>query len=114
MGAVSAFPGTPLAPNLEIRHLLFGFSGDELLVVPRVFVYLSNVLKFQICVMRDKHRHRQILPGAVGLIAATKSRLRLYLPLLAKRFLSSRRRRYFRRQWGPLAPSAAFCLSFDL
>ena len=102
------FRAAPLAPTLTIRHLLFGFSNDELLIVPLVFVYLLNVLKFQIWVMRNNHRYRQVPPGAVGLIAATKSRLRFYLPLLAKRFLSSRRRRYFKRQWGPLASSAAF------
>ena len=50
--------------------------------------------------MRNNHRYCQVPPGAVGLIAATKSRLRFYFPLLAKRFLSSRRRRYFMRQWG--------------
>ena len=94
------FRAAPLAPTLTICHLLFGFSNDELLVVPLVFVYLLNVLKFQIWVMRNNQRYRQVPPGAVGLIAATKSRLRFYLPLLAKRFLSSRRRRYFKRQWG--------------
>ena len=95
------FRAAPLAPTVTIRHLLFGFSNDELLVVPLVFVSLLNVLKFQIWVMRNNHRYRQTPPGAVGLIAATKSRLRFYLPLLAKRFLSSRRPRYFKRQWGP-------------
>ena len=94
------FRAAPLAPTLTIRHLLFGFYNDELLVVPLVFVYLLNVLKFQIWFMRNNHRYRQVPPGAVGLIAATKSRLRSDLLLLAKRFLSSRRRRYFKRQWG--------------
>ena len=96
----SLFRAAPLAPTLTIRHLPFGFSNDELLVVPLVFVYLLNVLKSQIWVMRTNHRYRQVPPGAVGLIPATKSRLRFYLPLLAKRFLSSRRRRYFKRHWG--------------
>ena len=89
------FRAAHLAPALEVRHLLFGFSEAELAVVPRVFVYVLNVLEFQIC-----HRHRQVAPGAVGLIAATKARVRFYLPLLAKRFVSARRRRYFARQWG--------------
>ena len=31
-----------------LRHVFFGFSPDELLVVPRVFVYLLHVLKFLI------------------------------------------------------------------
>ena len=94
------FRATPFSPTLTIRYLLFGFSNDELLVVPLVFVYLLNVLKFQIWVMRNNHRCHQVPPGAVGLIRATKSRLRFYLPLLAKRFLSSRRRSYFKRLWG--------------
>ena len=94
------FRAAPLALTLTIRHLLFGFSNDELLVVPLVFIYLLNVLKFQIWVMRNNHHYRQVPAGTVGLVAATKSPLRFYLPLLAKRFLSSRRRRYFKRQWG--------------
>ena len=61
------FQAAPLAPTLTIRHLLFGFSNDELLVVPLVFVYFLNVLKFQIWVMRNNHRYRQVPPGAVGL-----------------------------------------------
>ena len=39
------FRAAPLAPTLTICHRLFGFSNDELLVVPLVFVYLLNVLK---------------------------------------------------------------------
>ena len=38
------FQAAPLAPTQAIRHILFGFSNDELLVVPLVFVYLLNVL----------------------------------------------------------------------
>ena len=87
-------------PPLQFAIFFFGFSNNELLVVPPAFVYLLNVLKFQIWVMRNNYRYHQVPTWAVGLIAATKSRLRFYLPLLAKRFLSSRRRRYFKRQWG--------------
>ena len=39
-------------------------------------------------------------PSAVCLIAKFKQRLRFYLPLFFKRFVSVRRRRYFVRQWG--------------
>ena len=67
-----------------------------------VFVYLVNVLMFQIWVIRN-HRYRQVAPGAVGLIAATRARVRFSLPLLAKRFVSVIRRRYFERQWGLLS-----------
>jgi len=37
---------SPLAPSLCVRHLLFGFAGDELRCVPKVFTYLLNVLNF--------------------------------------------------------------------
>ena len=94
------FRAAPLAPTLEPRHLLFGFSDDELRVVPRVFVYLLNVLKFNIWMTRNNYRYRQVAPGAVGLIAATRARLSSFLPILARRFISSRRRRYFTSQWG--------------
>lgn len=38
----------PLAPSILLCHVLFGFNPDELLVIPRVFVYLLHVLKFLI------------------------------------------------------------------
>ena len=79
------FRAAPLAPTLTIRHLLFGFSNDELLVV-RLVPDLG-------------HRYRQVAPRAVRLIAAFKSRFSSPFPFLAKRFLSTRRRRYFKRQW---------------
>ena len=34
------FLASPLSPSFLVRHVLFGFSEDELRVVPRVFVYL--------------------------------------------------------------------------
>ena len=40
------FISSPLAPSLTCRHALFGFSSDELLVVPRIFVYILGVCKF--------------------------------------------------------------------
>ena len=100
MGPLSAFACCALGSHSETAHLLFGFSDEELCVGSRVFVYLFNVLKFQIWVMRNNHRHRQLAPGAVGLIAATKARVSFFVPLLAKSFVSARRRRYFARQWG--------------
>ena len=38
-------------------------------------------------------------PGAVGLLSSLKARLRFYLPLFFKRFLSARRQHFFFRQW---------------
>ena len=40
------FLASPLCPSFLVRHALFGFSADELSVVPRVFVYMLNVCKF--------------------------------------------------------------------
>ena len=40
------FPSSSLAPAITARHVLFGFSSDELLCVPRVFCYLLSLLKF--------------------------------------------------------------------
>ena len=37
---------SPAAPSLEVRHLLFGFSARELRIIPKVFSYLLNVVKF--------------------------------------------------------------------
>ena len=79
------YRAAPLAPTILLRHVLFGFNPDELLVVPRVFVYF---------------RFRSVRPGAVSLLACLKSRLQFYLPSLFKRFVSRRRKRYFLRQWG--------------
>lgn len=37
-----------MCPVILCRHVLFGFSPDELRVTPRIFVYLLNVCKFVI------------------------------------------------------------------
>ena len=94
------FRAAPLSPTILLRHVLFGFSPDELLVVPRVFVYLLNALKFLRWCQRNDFRFRSIKPGAVPLLAGLKARLRFYLPLFFKRFISTRRKRFFLRQWG--------------
>ena len=52
------FLASPLSPSLLVRHVLFGFSEDELHVIPWVFVYLLNISKF--CVWwarKDFHFH---------------------------------------------------------
>ena len=94
------FLASPLAPPITIRHVLFGFHPDELAAVPRVFVYLLHVCKYLIWWQRNDYRFRSVRPSAAGLIATIKARARFYIPLLFKRFRSSRRRRYFLRQWG--------------
>ena len=94
------FVASPLCPSLLARHVLFGFSSDELRVVPRVFVYLLNVCKFFVWWARNDFRFRDVRPSAVEVIERVKSRVRFYLPLFFRRFRSARRRRYFTRQWG--------------
>ena len=91
---------SPLAPSISLRHALFGFSSDEMRCVPRVFCYLLNVCKYLVWLQRNDHRFRSEPPSAVHLISGIKARLRFYLPLYFKRFNSSRRRKYFLRQWG--------------
>ena len=94
------FRASPLAPSIEARHLLFGFSTDDFMCIPRVFAYLLNVCKYFIWVQRNDFRFCGKPPSALGLLACIKSRVRFYLPLFYKRFISSRRRRFFGRQWG--------------
>lgn len=94
------FSCSSLSPSLLCRHVLFGFSADELLCVPRIFVYMLNVCKYFIWRARNDFRFRDVRPGAVIVIEHVKSRVKFFLPLFFKRFKSSRRRRYFHRQWG--------------
>ena len=89
-----------MCPALLCRHVLFGFSSDELVVTPRVFVYLLNLCKYFIWHSRNDFRFRAVRPGAAAVIARVKSRLRFHLPIFFKRFQSARRRRFFHRQWG--------------
>ena len=94
------FCASPLSPSILVRHVLFGFSSDELRVVPRVFVYLLNVCKFCIWWARNDFRFRRVRPSAVDVMDRVKARLRFHLPLFFRRFSSERRRRFFVRQWG--------------
>ena len=79
---------------------LFGFSSDELRVVPRVFVCLLNVCKFCIWWARNDFRFRSVRPSAIDVMDRVKARLRFHLPLFFRRFSSDRRRRFIVRQWG--------------
>ena len=80
--------------------LLFGFSSDELTVVPRVFVYLLFVLKYCIWSQRNDFHFHSVAPSTIGLLAGVKAHVRFHLPLFFKRFHSYRRRHYFLCQWG--------------
>ena len=94
------FRFSSLFPSLVCRHVLFGFSPDEVRSIPRIFVYMLNVCKFSIWKVRNDFRFRDVPPGAFVVIEMVKSRVRFFLPLLFKRFKSSRHRRLFHRQWG--------------
>ena len=89
-----------MSPVLTVRHALFGFSSDELRLLPRIFCYILNVCKFFIWHSRNDFRFRDLRPGFVPAIERVKSRVRFNLPLFFKRFKSLRRQRYFHRQWG--------------
>ena len=90
---------SPSFGPILLRHVRFGFSEDELLCVRRFFVYALNVCKFSIWVARNYFRLRDVQPGAIAVLERIKSRLCFHLPLLFRRFKSSRRKRYFARQW---------------
>ena len=94
------FCASPLSPSILVRHVLFGFSSDELRVVPRVFVYLLNVRKFSIWWARNDFCFHCVRPSAVDVMDRVKAHLRFHLPLFFNRFSSDRRRRFFVRQWG--------------
>ena len=94
------FSFSPSCPSLLCRHVLFGFSPGELRRVPRVFVYVLCVCKYFIWLARNDFRFRGLRPGALLVIEKVKARVKFHLPLFFRRFKSSRRRRYFHRQWG--------------
>ena len=111
------FQASPLGPPITVKHMLFGFSSDELLCVPRVFSYLLNLCKFLVWCQQNDHRFRSVTPSALKLLACLKSRASFYLPLFFKCFVSQRRCRYFHRQWGAngivgLVTNGSFNLNF--
>ena len=94
------FLASPTAPSINVRHVLFDFSSDDLRCVPRVFAYLLNISKYLVWSQRNNFRFRSLHPSAFCLLAALKQRVRFYLPLFFKRFVSARLRRHFAHQWG--------------
>ena len=89
-----------LAPSLEYRHMFSGFHSHELRTVPRVFSYLLKVVKYCLWLSRSDFRFHGVCPIAVTVLESVRVRVPFYLPILFKRFSSSRRRRFFVRQWG--------------
>ena len=68
------FLASPLCLTILLRHILFGFSADD--VVPRVFVDLLNVCKFCIWGACNDFRFRGVRPLAVDVVGRVKSRVR--------------------------------------
>ena len=62
-------------------------------------VQMINVWKFIIWLSRNDFYFRNLQPSFVDVIESVKSRVRFYLPIFGARFPSSRRRRFFVRQW---------------
>ena len=94
------FLASPLCPSILVRHVVFGFSADELSVVPRVFVNMLNVCKFCIWGAQNDFCFRGVHLSAVDVMEHVKSRVQFNLPLFFCRFWSDRCRRYFVCQWG--------------
>ena len=94
------FYSSPLSPTVLVRHVLFGFSSDELRVVPRVFVYLVNVCNFCNWWARNDYRFCSVPSSLLIVMDRAKAPLRPHFPLFFRRFSSGCRRRFFVRQWG--------------
>ena len=62
-------------------------------------VQMINVWKFIIWLSRNDFCFRNLQPSFVDVIESVKSHVRFYLPIFGARFPSSRRRRFFVRQW---------------
>ena len=61
---------------------------------------MLNVGNYFLWSARNNYRFRDITPCSGTVLAQVCARVRFHLSLLFKRFRSSRRRRYFVRQWG--------------
>ena len=75
------FRASPSAGSLAVRHLLFGFSDDEIRTVPRLFVYLVLVCKYLIWIQCNDYRFRSVRPSLVNLISGIRTRNKFYLPV---------------------------------
>ena len=81
--------------SLSLRHVLFGFSPDGLVSVPRIFAYLLNICKYFILLAQNDFRFRDTRLGAITVIGQVKARVAFYLPLYFKHFCSARHKLYF-------------------
>ena len=58
-----------LIPSLVRRHVMFGCSQDELLCVPRVFVYILSVCKYLMRLAPNDYCFRDVAPSGVAVLA---------------------------------------------
>lgn len=93
---------TPLCPTLHPRHLLFGFNPQELEIVPPVFVYFLNLVKYFVWLSRNDFRFNRTQPDLAAVRAKICSRFNVHLKIFSSRFKSPRSRRYFHRAWNVL------------
>ena len=75
---------SPQAPVINSRIMLFGFTRDKLLCVPRAFAYIINVLKYLIWRQRNDFRFRGVAPSHLRLISQLRARVSFFLPLFFK------------------------------
>ena len=94
------FSFSPMCPVILCRHVLFGFSPDELQDTPCIFAYILNVCKLVIWQSRNDYRFRDLSPGATSAVIKVRVRVKFNLPSFFKWFRSPHRQRYFHRQWG--------------
>lgn len=93
---------TPLSPSLSKRHLLFGFDHGEMGIVPPVFSYFLNLLKYFVWLHRNEFRYNNKRPNLVVIRTQVSARLNRHLLSLSKRCRSPRQKRKFNRSWNVL------------
>ena len=74
------FSFSPMCPAILCRHVLFGFSSDDLCVTPRIFAYLLNVCKFVIWQPQNDYHFHDTPPGATPVVIKVKALESLTFP----------------------------------
>ena len=67
------FTAAPNSPTLQPRHLLFGFNGQELASVPKIFPVILILCKWSIWLARNDYRFRDRRPSVEDVIASLKA-----------------------------------------
>ena len=82
------YSAVPVAPTIICRHVLFGFSSDELLAVPPAFVYLLNLLKYYVYRSRNDFRFCNLPVSDIDLVICIKTHFRFNIFIYARCFKS--------------------------